>query len=123
MLFETRRNDATIPTVQKGTLIKVGCCDERFWCVVREAKSDERILAVVDNHLIRLPWRFGNLLYVKLDNVLETSEEEDGANFSALIDTHESISDAAMAWYAERVADGRTVKAAPSEVLILVLPA
>ena len=47
------------------------------------------------------------MLNVKLDNVLETSEksEEDGAHFSALIDTYESVSYAVMAWYAERVAD------------------
>ena len=105
--------------MRNGTLIKVGCNRERFWCVVREIKGDEQILAAVDNHLIRLPWRFGHLVDVKLDNVLETSEKEDGAHFAALMDAYESVSDAAMAWYAERVADGRTVKATPSVVLVL----
>ena len=119
MLFETRLTEAGDPIVKKGTFIKVGCNGERFWCVVHEAKGDEQILAAVDNHLIRLPWRFGHLLDVKLDNVLETSEKEDGAHFAALMDTFESVPDAAMAWYAERVADGRTVKATPSVVLVL----
>ena len=121
MIFETRLTEARDPIVRNGTLIKVGCNGERFWCVVREAKSHEQILAVVDNHLIRLPWRFGHLLDVKLDNVLETSEKGDSAHLSALMDTYESISDAALAWYAERLADGRTVKVAPS--VLLVLPA
>ena len=120
MLFETRLTEAGDPIVKKGTLMKVGCNGERFWCVVREAnKGDEQKLAAVDNHLIRLPWRFGHLLDVKLDNVLETSEKDDGAHFAALIDAYESVSDAAMAWYAERVEDGRAVKATPSVVLVL----
>ena len=94
---------------------------QRRFLVLRahDAKSHEQILAAVDNHLIGLPWRFGTLLSVKLDNVLETTEQEDGAHFSALMDTYESVSDAAMAWYAERVADGRTVKAATNVVLVL----
>ena len=120
-MFETRPNEARVPAVKKGTLIKVGCCGERFWCIVSEIKRDGRVLAQVDNDLVWLPWQCGDLLHLKLENILETSEKGDSAHLSALMDTYESISDAALAWYAERLADGRTVKAAPS--VLLVLPA
>ena len=69
MLFETRSKEATVPTVQKGTLIKVGCC---------------------------------------------------GAHLSNLIGQFESISDAAMAWYVERVADGRAVSACNHKSIVLL---
>ena len=118
-MFETRPNKARVPAVKKGTLIKVGCCGERFWCIVSEIKRDGRVLAQVDNDLVWLPWQCGDLLHLKLENILETSEKGDSANLSALMDTYESISDAALAWYAERLADGRTVKAAPSALLVL----
>ena len=122
-MFETRPNEARVPAVKKGTLIKVGCCGERFWCIVSEIKRDGRVLAQVDNDLVWLPWQCGDLLHLKLENILETSEKGDSANLSALMDTYESVSDAALAWYAERLADGRTVKAAPSVLRVLVLPA
>ena len=119
MLFETRLTEARDPIVKKGTLIKVGCNGERFWCIVSQIEGDGRVGAIVDNELLRLPWHCGDPLHLKLENVLETSEKEDGAHFAALIDAYESVSDAAMAWYAERVEDGRAVKATPSVVLVL----
>ena len=119
MLFETRRNDATIPTVEKGTLIKVGCCGERFWCIVREIERDGRVLALVDNDLVWLPWQWGDPLHLKLENVLETSENVDEAHLSNLIARFEYISDAAMCWHSMRIADGRAVSIKPHTILIL----
>ena len=105
--------------MQKGTLIKVGCCGERFWCSVSDIQRDERVIALVDNDLVWLPWQSGYPLHLKLENVLETSENIDGAHLLNLIGKLESISDAAMAWYAERVADGRAVNLQPHTVLLL----
>ena len=45
MLFETRLTEARDPIVRNGTLIRIGCNGERFWCVVREIKRDGRVLA------------------------------------------------------------------------------
>ena len=119
MLFETRSKEATIPTVRKGTLIKVGCCGERFWCIVSDIKRNGRVLALVDNDLVWLPWQWGDPLHLELENVLETSENIDGAHLSNLIGRFESISDAAMYWHSERIADGRAVSMKPHTVLIL----
>ena len=105
MLFETRLTEARDPIVKKGTLIKVGCNGERFWCIVSQIEGDGRVGAIVDNELLRLPWHCGDPLHLKLENVLETSENVDSAHLSNLIGRFESISDAAMAWYVERVAD------------------
>ena len=56
-MFETRPNEARVPAVKKGTLIKVGCCGERFWCIVSEIERDGRVLAKVDNDLVWLTWQ------------------------------------------------------------------
>ena len=70
-----------------------------------DIKRDGRVLALVDNDLVWLPWQWGCPLHLKLENVLKTSENIDGAHLSNLIGRFESISDAAMAWYVERVAN------------------
>ena len=119
MLFETRQTEARDPIVKRGTLIKVGCNGERFWCIVSQIEGDGRVGAVVDNELLRLPWHCGDPLHLKLENVLETSENVDSAHLSNLIGRFESISDAAMAWHSERVRDGRAVSMKPHTVLIL----
>ena len=84
-----------------------------------DIKRDGRVLALVDNDLVWLPWQWGCPLHLKLENVLKTSENIDGAHLSNLIGRFESISDAAMAWYVERVADGRAVNLQPHTVLLL----
>ena len=120
MLFETRPvNGAIVPAVQTGTLIKVGCGSERFWCIVSQIKRNGRIVAIVDNDLISLPWHCGDCVHLKLENVLESSENGDSTHLSNLIGRFESISDAAMAWHSERIADGRAVSMKPHTVLIL----
>ena len=119
MLFETRQTEARDPIVKRGTLIKVGCNGERFWCIVSQIEGDGRVGAVVDNELLRLPWQCGDHLHLKLDNILETSENIDSAQLSNLIDTVESFSAAAFLWHAERIADGRAVSMKPHTLLIL----
>ena len=118
-MFETRPNKARVPAVKKGTLIKVGCCGERFWCIVSEIKRDGRVLAQVDNDLVWLPWQCGDCLHLKLENILETSEKIDGAHLSNLIEGFESISDAVMFWHSQRIADGRAVSVQPYTVFML----
>ena len=85
MLFETRPvNGAIVPSVQTGTLIKVGCGSERFWCIVSQIKRNGRIVAIVDNDLISLPWHCGDCVHLKLDNILESSENGDSTHLSIL---------------------------------------
>ena len=84
-----------------------------------DIKRDGRVLALVDNDLVWLPWQWGCPRHIKLDNVLKTSENINGAHLSNLIGRFESISDAAMYWHSERIADGRAVSMKPHTVLIL----
>jgi len=76
-------------------------------------------MLLASRDLVCLPWQWGHPLHLKLQNVLETSENIDGAHLSNLIGRFESISDAAMAWHSERIADGRAVRMKPHTVLIL----
>ena len=84
-----------------------------------DIKRNRRVLALVDNDLVWLPWQWGCPRHIKLDNVLKTSENINGAHLSNLIGRFESISDAAMYWHSERIADGRAVSMKPHTVLIL----
>ena len=120
-MFETRTNKARVPAVKKGTLIKVGCCGERFWCIVSEIERDGRVLAKVDNDLVWLPWHFGDYVHLKLDNILETSENADSMHLSNLINTFGCISKAAMFWHSERIEEGRAESAKKTHTL-LILP-
>ena len=110
---------AIVPAVQTGTLIKVGCGGERFWCIVSQIKRNGRIVAIVDNDLISLPWHCGDCVHLKLENVLESSENGDSTHLSNLINTFGCISEAAMFWHSARVAEGRAVSMKPHTLLIL----
>ena len=77
------------------------------------------MLAQVDNDLVWLPWHFGDYVHLKLDNILETSENVDSAHLSNLINTFGCISKAAMFWHSERIAEGRAESVKPHTLLIL----
>ena len=117
--FEIRDRANAPPKVKAGTMIKVGCSGERFWCIVRQIAGDGQILASVDNQLIRLPWRCGDLLDLKSHNILETLENLESVHLSSSMNTFESISDAVIAWHSERLADGRAVSLKPHTVLVI----
>ena len=93
--FEVSDKHAKRPSVSAGVLIKVGIRGERFWCRVKVVRDDGAIVAIVDNDLLRSPWRCGDEIVVQRSNVLETSDPND-MTFASLLATLSSVSDAAM---------------------------
>ena len=51
--FEVRDPSKRQPSVDEGTLIKVGIRGERFWCRVKRVRADGALVAIVDNNLIK----------------------------------------------------------------------
>lgn len=116
--FEIREKRVKRPNVNAGMLIKVGIRGERFWCRVKGMRDEGAIVAIVDNDLLRSPWRCGDEVVVQHSNVLETSDPND-MTFASLLATLGSVSEAAMVWRDVRLRDGSGAKAKPKTCFVL----
>ena len=115
--FEVRDRNRKRPKVEPGVLIKVGVRGERFWCKVQRVRKDGALVAIVDNELIKSPWKVGHELVVLPEHVLETSDPND-MTFASLLSALGS-SDAAMLWRAMRLMDGSGATAKPKTFFVL----
>ena len=109
--FEARDKKATEPRVQEGSWVKVGVRGERFWCKVRYEREDGCLIGVVDNELLRSPWRRGDEIVLQCDHVLQSAQPQDELTFRRLLDVLGSASEAAMVWRDVREASGVGMKA------------
>lgn len=108
--FETRDRNRKRLKVEPGVLIKVGVRAERFWAKVKRVRKDGALIAIVDNDLIKSPWKVGDEIVVLPEHVLETSD----SLLSVL-----GSSEAAMTWRALRLVDGSGVTARPKTFFVL----
>ena len=115
--FEVRDERAKRPSVNAGMLIKVGIRGERFWCRAKGVRDDGAIVAIVDNDLLRSPWRCGEQIVVQHTNALETSNPND-MTFASLLATLSSA-DAAMVWRELRLRNGSGARAKPRTCFVL----
>jgi len=105
------------PKADPGHLIKVGIRGERFWCKVRRVRTDGALVAVVDNDLLRSPWKVGDEIVVLPEHVLEASDPSD-TSFASLLSALGS-SEAAMLWRELRLMGGSGVEAKPKTCFVL----
>jgi hypothetical protein len=112
--FEVRDKGGRRPKADPGPLIKVGIRGERFWCKVRRVRTDGALVAVVDNDLLRSPWKVGDEIVVLPEHVLEASDPSD-TSFASLLSALGS-SEAAMLWRELRLMGGSGVEAKPKNV-------
>ena len=117
--FEVRDKEAEVPRVQKGTFVKVGRRDERFWCHVLYERSDGSFVAVVDNELVRSSWKRGHRIVLQQMHVLETAEASDQLTLRGLVAAWGSVAEAAMTWREDREARGACVKTRPRTWFVL----
>ena len=115
--FEVRDRNRRRPKVEPGVLIKVGVRGERFWCKVQRVRKDGALVAIVDNELLKSPWRVGHELVVLPEHVLETSDPND-MTFASLLSVLGS-SEAAMLWREMRLMDGSGATAKPKTFFVL----
>jgi hypothetical protein len=116
--FEVRDPSRTQPSVEAGMLIKVGVRGERFWCkVVNTVRKDGVLVALVDNDLLRSPWKVGDEIAVLRQHVLEVSDPCD-MKLTSLCSTLRP-SEAAVVWRELRLMDGSGVKAKPKTLFVL----
>ena len=115
--FEVRDPSKRQPSVDEGTLIKVGVRGERFWCKVKRVRKDGALVAIVDNNLIKSPWRCGDEIVVQLKHVLETLDPKDMSLASLL--SVLGVSEAAMMWRELRLENGSGVLAKPKTFFVL----
>ena len=115
--FEVRDRNRRRPKVEPGVLIKVGVRGERFWCKVQRVRKDGALVAIVDNELLKSPWRVGHEIVVLPEHVLETSDPND-MTFASLLSVLGS-SEAAMLWREMRLMDGSGATAKPKTFFVL----
>ena len=115
--FEVRDPSKRQPSVDEGTLIKVGIRGERFWCRVKRVRADGALVAIVDNNLIKSPWRCGDEIVVQRKHVLETLDPKDMSLASLL--SVMGVSEAAMMWRELRLENGSGVLAKPKTFFVL----
>jgi hypothetical protein len=115
--FEVRDPSRRQPSVDEGTLIKVGIRGERFWCRVKSVRVDGALVAIVDNHLIKSPWTCGDEIVVQRKHVLETLDPKDMSLASLL--SVLGVSEAAMRWRELRLENGSGVSAKPKTFFVL----
>ena len=80
-------------------------------------REDGALVAIVDNDLLRSPWKVGDEIVVLHEHVLETSDPSD-MTFASLLSALRS-SEAAMMWRELRLADGSGVIAKPKTFFVL----
>ena len=115
--FEVRDRNRRRPKVEPGVLIKVGVRGERFWCKVKRVRKDGALVAIVDNELLKSPWKVGHEIVVLPEHVLETSDPND-MTFASLLSVLGS-SEAAMLWREMRLMDGSGATAKPKTFFVL----
>ena len=103
--FETREKMAAVPHVHTGMFVKVGVRGERFWCRVQHVGVDT-LRVVVDNDLLRSPWRCGHDLVVRHEHVLESVDVSDQIRYQCLVSVLGSQRKAAVAWQNSRMLQG-----------------
>jgi hypothetical protein len=84
---------------------------------VNRIREDGALVAIVDNDLLRSPWKVGDEIVVLHEHVLETSDPSD-MTFASLLSALRS-SEAAMMWRELRLADGPGVIAKPKTFFVL----
>ena len=67
--FEVRDKNRKRPKVELGVLIKVGVRGERFWCKVKRVRKDGALVAIVDNELLKSPWKVGHEIVVLPEHI------------------------------------------------------
>ena len=102
--FETREKMAAVPHVHTGMFVKVGVRGERFWCRVQHVGVDT-LRVVVNNDLLRSPWRCGHDLVVRHEHVLESVDVFDQIKYQCLVSVLGSQRKAAVAWHRLRLAE------------------
>ena len=105
------------PKVEPGVFIRVGVRGERFWCKVQRVRRDGALVVIVDNELLKSPWKVGDELVVLPEHVLETSDPND-MTFASLLSALGS-SEAAMLWREMRLMDGSGATAKPKPFFVL----
>ena len=120
-MFEERPKSAARPLVAPGAYVKVGLRGERFWCIVENESSDGALLALVDNDLVKSPWKCGDKIALQHINVLEKAEKADVLTLHSLVARLGSVGDAVIAWRDLRRASG--VAVAPSPGTTYLMPA
>lgn len=115
--FELRDVTRRPPSMHVGTLIKVGVRGERFWCQIDRIRRDGSLVAIVDNDLLKSPWKCGDEVVVQRKHVIETADPND-LTFASLLAAHGSFTDACMAWKALRIAGGSGVKPKPETCFV-----
>ena len=114
---EVRDKNRRRPKINASLLIKVGIRGKRFWCNVNWIREDGALVAIVDNDLLRSPWKVGDEIVALHEHVLETSDPSD-MTFTSLLSALRS-SEAAMMWRELRLADGPGVIAKPKTFFVL----
>ena len=120
-MLEERPKSAARPLVAPGAYVKVGLRGERFWCIVENESSDGALLALVDNDLVKSPWKCGDKIALQHINVLETAKKADVLTLHSLVARLGSVGDAVIAWRDLRRASG--VAVAPSPGTTYLMPA
>ena len=69
--FEERHASLPKLSVCKGAFVKVGVRGERFRCCVKSIRGDGALLGVVDNDLLKSPWRRGEEIVLQRNHVLD----------------------------------------------------
>ena len=118
-MSEQRPQSDARPSVRVGTFVKVGVRGERFWCCVKSIRGDGALLGVVDNDLLKSPWRRGEEIVLQRNHVLETSEPADGLTFRNLATRFGSVGTAAAVWQDLRRMERAAAKPKPETVFVL----
>ena len=118
-LFEQRHKSAAQPSVSIGTWLKVGVRGERFWVRVKRMRGDGSLVGVIDNDLLKSPWRRGDELVLQRSHVLETTEPADGNTFRNLVAMFGSVAEAAVVWRNLRMIECVAVKPKPGPMFVL----
>jgi hypothetical protein len=118
-MFEQRPQSDALPSVRVGTFVKIGIRGERFWCCVKSTRGDGALLGVVDNDLLKSPWRRGEEIVLQRNHVLETAEPTDELTFRNLVTRFGSVGTAAAVWQDLRRMERAAAKPKPGTVFVL----
>ena len=113
-----RRTDGGELRVKCGMWVKIGMRTERFWCRVTAIREDGTLLACVDNDLVHLAYRCGDVIELLACHVLESADSSDLAAFYALA-TKLGPTGAAMVWQQKRSQTGLAVADKPNTCFVV----
>ena len=83
---------------------------------------DGEVHAVIDNELLRSPWRRGHKLVLRLENLLEMADVSDRLTFQSLVAALGSQPAAAFAWQDLKVIEGAVVQPKPGTRFVVPSP-